>query len=570
MSRRLSLLESRLDRLERVVARLQPGAEAQPDAGPASGPVPTVGPSPTVSPAEEVVPERDVGGFEDDLLGSWFPRLGALGLLLGTGFAFKYAIDSGLIGPFVRIMLGVLLGFGLIASGELAERRKWSGYGQAVIGGGIAILYLTIWSAFHLYGMISAGASFGLLAAVTAGGAALALRHDSIALATLATLGGFLNPLAVGRGVIDPLGLYGYTLALDIGVCAVAYFKRWSVLDRVAFGGSWVLYGMAGASGLQALGFSTTIFLLFGTIPYLHALGTRTPTGRPGLTQLVANTVVYALAAIVELESLELVSIPTFILLLSLFHLAQGLVARKAAPRDAYLTLGSLGLACVLFTLWVPLEVESLWVQAAWAGEGVALLLVGRLTRTPAAAGAGMSVLALSLLGSISSLGSDPYSPSRLLFSEQALVLVCQIAAFYVAAVLVPEERKGEWGVPAAAAANLLTLAWLSLEARAAIERSGAADPERTVAFAYSAIWGLYAAGLLAVGVGTRARWARMLAAAIFAGTIAKLVLHDLWLVEPLQRILSFAGLGALLLLCSLLYHRFKELLLGLPTEGEA
>jgi hypothetical protein len=36
----------------------------------------------------------------------------------------------------------------------------------------------------------------------------------------------------------------------------------------------------------------------------------------------------------------------------------------------------------------------------------------------------------------------------------------------------------------------------------------------------------------------------------------------DLWLLEPLHRTIAFTGLGLLLLLGSLLYHRFRDLIL--------
>jgi uncharacterized membrane protein len=37
----------------------------------------------------------------------------------------------------------------------------------------------------------------------------------------------------------------------------------------------------------------------------------------------------------------------------------------------------------------------------------------------------------------------------------------------------------------------------------------------------------------------------------------------DLWSIGPIHRIVSFAGVGALLLACSLLFHRFKHVVLG-------
>jgi uncharacterized membrane protein len=48
----------------------------------------------------------------------------------------------------------------------------------------------------------------------------------------------------------------------------------------------------------------------------------------------------------------------------------------------------------------------------------------------------------------------------------------------------------------------------------------------------------------------------------VFGVTLIKMAVSDLWLVGQVHRIVSFAGIGALLLACSLLFHRFKHLLM--------
>ena len=144
-------------------------------------------------------PIPDTLDLEENVVGTWFPRLGALALLLGAGFGFRYAVDRGWIGPGARVASGVAIGVLLLLLGETTKRRGWAGYAQAVTGGGVAILYLTVWASFALYGMVSDPVAFALLVGVTTLAAGLALRHDSVALAVLATLGGFLNPIVVGR-----------------------------------------------------------------------------------------------------------------------------------------------------------------------------------------------------------------------------------------------------------------------------------------------------------------------------------------------------------------------------------
>ena len=54
----------------------------------------------------------------------------------------------------------------------------------------------------------------------------------------------------------------------------------------------------------------------------------------------------------------------------------------------------------------------------------------------------------------------------------------------------------------------------------------------------------------------------------IFGVTLIKMVGGDLRSIGPVHRIVSFAGIGALLLACSLLFHRVKHVVLGGERDG--
>lgn len=564
MTTDLERLVERFERLEREVEELKRTSPADrtidvltepgpflPSAPEATSPLPAA-----VASAEPVVlgePIPDASDLEESVVGTWFPRLGALALLLGAGFGFRYAVDRGWIGPGARVASGVALGVLLLLLGETTKRRGWAGYAQAVTGGGVAVLYLTVWASFALYGMVSDPVAFALLVGVTTLAAGLALRHDSVALAVLATFGGFLNPIVVGRGAVDAAGVYAYTVALDLGVFALASVRRWQLLDKVAFVGSWTLYGLAQASGGRAMIFATTIFVLFGSLPYLRSVVRRRPSRPADVIQMTTNAAVYYA---VSLANLSPDQTGPFTLTLSCVFLGQGLAAFRIAERDRLLRLGALGVAVTLFTLWVFLEADPTWLPALWAAEGLGLTLLGYRVHSSPTRLAAAGVVALSVAATLYSF--EDFLPERLLFSEQAMVYMCVIAVLYAVALVtsrVPTERP--YAAVAGVAANLLTLIWLSLEAQGAVESA------RVLTFSISAIWAAYAAVLLAIGIAARLRSARLLAIGIFGVTLVKMVGSDLWSIGPVHRIVSFAGIGALLLACSLLFHRVKHVVLG-------
>jgi uncharacterized membrane protein len=569
MTTDLDRLIERFERLERDVEELkrtspgertvdaviEPGTFAPPVAD-ATPPLPA-----GVAPAEPVVlgePIPDALDLEESVVGTWFPRLGALALLLGAGFGFRYAVDRGWIGPGARVASGVAIGVLLLLLGETTKRRGWAGYAQAVTGGGVAILYLTVWASFALYGMVPDPVAFALLVGVTTLAAGLALRYDSVALAVLATLGGFLNPIVVGRGAIDAAGVYAYTVALDLGVFALASVRRWQLLDKVAFVGSWTLYGLAQASGGRAMIFATTIFVLFGSLPYLRSVVRGRPSQPADVIQMTTNAAVYYAVSFANLSSDQT---GPFTLTLSCVFLAQGLAVFGIAEGDRLLRLGTLGVAVALFTLWIFLEADPTWLPALWAAEGLGLTLIGYRVHSGPTRLAGAGVLALSVVATLVSFGD--FSPERLFGSEEALVYACVIAVLYAVAFVtsrLPAERPN--AAVAGVAANILTLIWLSLEAR------GAVESVRVLTFSISAIWAAYAAVLLAIGIAVRLKSARLLAIGIFGVTLIKMVGSDLWSIGPVHRIVSFAGIGALLLACSLLFHRVKHVVLGGEHDG--
>jgi len=74
---------------------------------------------------------------------------------------------------------------------------------------------------------------------------------------------------------------------------------------------------------------------------------------------------------------------------------------------------------------------------------------------------------------------------------------------------------------------------------------------------AMSVAWGVYAIVLLLVGLFRGVRALRIVSLAFLLLTVAKVFLYDLSQLTGLHRVLSFLGLGAALIVVSLLYQRF-------------
>lgn len=82
-----------------------------------------------------------------------------------------------------------------------------------------------------------------------------------------------------------------------------------------------------------------------------------------------------------------------------------------------------------------------------------------------------------------------------------------------------------------------------------------------------SAVWMVYSAVAMGIGIYRRSRTLRLSAIAIFGLAILKVFLYDLSFLDQLYRIFSFIGLGIILLGASYAYTRYRDIILG-TTEA--
>jgi uncharacterized membrane protein len=121
--------------------------------------------------------------------------------------------------------------------------------------------------------------------------------------------------------------------------------------------------------------------------------------------------------------------------------------------------------------------------------------------------------------------------------------------------------RPPEWRrIAAAASAMALLFAYVNLELRRlfqGIEQIGSSSPTGDGEFyAYSALWLGLGLLLLAYGILTRSKPARLVSAALVSLTVVKVFLLDLAGLEGVLRALSFLGLGAALIGIGLVYQK--------------
>lgn len=377
--------------------------------------------------------------------GNLIVRVGVVVLFFGVAFLLRYAAEHSHLSMSVRLSGVAAFGVALLGLGwRLRGKRR--AYALAVQGAGVGVLYLTVFAAYRLFGLLPPGATFALLGAVAGLSAMLAILEDSLAFAMLGSAGGFLAPLLAAVSGGTEAGLLSYYAELDLAIFAIAWFRSWRPLNLLAFtftlgvGAAWGINAYTAADLATTEFFLALFFLMFVGIAFVFAI--RRP---PSLTDYVDGTLIFGTpVACFLLQSAVVGGIPFAraytALGLAAFYLGLARMTR-ALWRDTreHLFAACLALGVAFLTLAVPFALSGHWTAAVWALEGAAVFWVGQRQRRwlPVVGG-----LLVQLLAGIAYLAGS-FDPGRaasaglpLLNSEYLGALMIAAGALISAAVV--------------------------------------------------------------------------------------------------------------------------------------
>ena len=529
--------------------------------------------------------QADDRSLESRIGSQWFNRVGILAVLIAMAWFLKLAIDNHWIGPLGRVVIGLVAGAGLVAWSERFRVRGYLVFSYSLKAVGSGTLYLSLWAAFSLFHLIPAPAAFAAMVLVTAFNGFMAWAQNAELLALYSIVGALSTPLLVSTGGNHEITLFTYLLLLDIVVLVLAALRPWSRLLFSTFLGSalfiagWWFEYYTDAQWVRTALFFNCFFLIFAFAPRLVRLNSADHAHLSGWDTLalvlmpVANAVLGFLAfygmaeahAAAWIEPWMALGFAAFYMLLLRFPARGSLHASPELLSALHLTA-----AVVFITIAIPLKAEGRWLTIGWLVEGAALLWAASRVRNML-----LRVLALLCLtiGLMALLLINPPASTMPVFNQRFGTYCVAIAVFAFAAWLA-WNRRGEiepqssipWTMLAPATAlivnALILLAicweidgfWWHVSWRGNIRLF---DHYRMYAqFTYSAFFMGYGALLLCAGFWRRSAFLRWQALVLLAASIGKVFLYDVSELSQGFRVLSFLGLGALLLAVSFAYQR--------------
>lgn len=605
-------LRARVQRLETALTRqgILAAAPSAPPGAPASAPPISQAVQPTPAQAESTPwlppPPRPVAppsfaalhrdepkpdrSLESRIGSQWFNRIGILAVLIGMAWFLKFAIDNHWIGPLGRVLIGLVAGAGFIAWSERFRAHGYNAFSYSLKSVGSGILYLSLWAAFSLYHLIPGPVAFFAMIAVTAFNGFLSWIQDSELLAVYAIAGALGTPILVSTGENHEVALFSYILLLDLAVLILVALRPWSRLLFGAFLGTvfyvtgWAFTYYSSEHFARTTFFVACFFLVFAFAPRLVRIESSSPEQNVGaLTSAwdklatvvlpILNASLGFLAFYGLLDSKNATwAQPWLAVAFAAFYLA--LLRMPAGGHfhasPALLPELHLAAAVVFLTIAIPLKASGRWITIGWLAEGAALLWVA--TRVRSAFLRVLAELCLALaLGAL--LVINPYGIVTPIFNHRFATYLFAIVVFAFVAWLAhrsiatePTEFDRPWPMLAAISVlliNILILIAVALEIHTYWWGAGWSHgytqymQDRMYAqFTYSAFFMAFGAVLLALGFSRQSAFLRWQALVLLAFAIGKVFLVDVSELSQGYRILSFLGLGLLLLAVSFVYQR--------------
>ncbi len=516
-------------------------------------------------PARPSVPRAEPVAGEILFGQKWLLIAGVVLVLFGVGYFLRYSFRQGWVGPAAQVSMAYGLGVFAILLGEFYRRREaFRNFGLVLMGGGIAVMYAAGFASHLLYDppVLNAPTAFGLMIAVTVLACVVAVRQDSVWLAVLGLIGGFLGPILLPVANADPLLLMFYVVLLNAGILSMAAFRRWRILNVLGFFFTWTLYafwldgyiaaGLSADRFAWALLFLNVFFVVYAVVPFFETFFRSGERPGGGVLITVPNAYValgFSLGLIGDYASLRYAGIATASY--ALFHFLLAVLLRRKNPSAHRACLLLVAQGIVFLGITGPLLLQGPSITVFWALESMVVFWAGIRMRENVVCATGMVLLLLTVLRWIgvdyaSTYGFDPEtlrfrSGYRYMMASRWITSASVLAAFFVFARLMKHAARERlawlqsWARWLTIVFLLALFAVLNAEIGAFCESWRPADVFASITL----LWFVFAVALILAGEHAETAGARR----------------------------SLVGAGSLLLLAGLVKFIFRDLESGLGFE---
>ncbi len=389
------------------IPALKPQPELAPEPQIIATKKPTVTPQPTVAatvakPVHKKTPEESKPSALQTLLTeNWLSKVGIITLVLGVAFFVKYAIDQDWINEIGRVGIGILAGVAILGVGHRL-RKNYHLLSSLMVGGGIAVFYITIAIAFREYQLFGSAATFAILVAITAFAVCFALLYNRQELALFALLGGYASPLLASSGTGNYVVLFTFLLILNTGMLVVAMRKRWNIIGIISyictlgFVWGWLFSGFKEQYAGATL-FAVLFFVQFYLLALLEYFRAQRITAFQ-VAVILSNNLSLLLACTFIFKNYPLHIMGLITILIGAANAVVMIVLMRVRQIDQRMLYLIIAVVLSFVSLAVPVQLKGHVITMFWAAEAVILLALWLRSRIRVFHGGFLIMCALVLI----------------------------------------------------------------------------------------------------------------------------------------------------------------------------
>lgn len=348
-------------------------------------PAPQAAAPQAVSSASTPAQPREQSGLETFIGQNLIAVIAVIVLLIGVVFGVKYSIDHNLISPLTRIILSYLLGMGILFAG-IRFRKKYELFSAILVSGSMAIMYVTTFVAYSLYGLLPQMAAFAVMVLFTVFTVIASIQYNRQIMAHIALVASYGIPFLLSNGSGNVTALFSYMLLVNAGILVTSFMRNWKPLYYVAFGFTWLIYVLWSLDGYvehlhfaKALLFGALFFVEFYAMFLVYKLIRKEMFGAEDVSMILLNSIIYYGIGYTLLDGERGEEyLGLFTLGFAVAHFAVSIIMYMSKLADKNLFYLTSGMVLSFLTLAVPVQLDGNWVTLIWALEATVMFSIGR------------------------------------------------------------------------------------------------------------------------------------------------------------------------------------------------
>ncbi|MBL01616.1 MAG: hypothetical protein CL774_03895 [Chloroflexi bacterium] len=548
--------------------------------------------------------------IEQYLGGNWLVRIGIFALILGVGFFLQHAFSNNWINHQSQIATGILISFVLIFFGDFFAKR-YPIYSFALSGGGVAVLYLTIFIGSTVYEIINSPyISMLMLVLTSAISVRLSFLRSSQTLAVLGLIGALLAPLLIYDSQIlsevsgitfsepeDSNLLVYYLFVISLSVLVISFFKDWrffrilSILGSYQLLGTWNELYKDNISMINSFSFLTVNFFMHFLITIGYFIRKNVIPKIWEYSTISLNPLIYLLITNNLLKTDNSSWLGIIILCIGLLYF---IFAYASYIRSHYeITLSSMligvGLICIFSA--IPVQLSGSIVTILFSIQALVLLWLSIRLKSWELQTFSFSIFLVVIFRLLFiDFSNFELGDYQIIFNERFLVffvvILCLIISSYFYYLEINKfqlyskniffkftEKNIQTLKTNLSIKNLFILSliftnflivWsISFEITSVFDSNIFELDSDTKSYAkglgLTIFWGMYASILLVIGISKRSYQIRSAAIFLLGIPVVKLFIYDTFNLEQIYRIISYVFLGILLIIGGFIYQKYED-----------